>query len=65
MLSSLKAFEKTVRELDWPEDKWTSLEQSLKVSYAALDANNNRDFETVQNAVLAAYEVVATAYTQM
>lgn len=28
---------------------------SLKVSYAALDANSNRDFEAVQNVVLAAY----------
>lgn len=39
--------------------------KSLKVSYAALDANSNRDFEAVQNVVLAAYEVIAMAYTQM
>lgn len=68
--SFFEGFEKSAMELDWPEDKWTLLIQSVlegkaQEVYAALDASDSRDHDAVRKVVLAAYEDVSEAYRQM
>lgn len=67
--SFFDAFEKIAQDLDWPEDKWTLLIQSVLVgkaqeTYAALDHVQSREYDVVKRAVLTAYEVVPKAYRQ-
>lgn len=56
-VSFFEAFEKNVQDLDWPEDKWTLLIQSVlegkaQEAYVALDRVQSRDYEVVRKAVL-------------
>ncbi|XP_056140349.1 amyloid-beta A4 precursor protein-binding family B member 3-like [Lampris incognitus] len=65
--SFFDAFEKIAKELEWPENRWTLLIQSVlegraQGSYATLDASDSRDYDTVWKVVVAVYEVVPEAY---
>ena len=67
--SFFDAFEKIAQDLDWPENRWTLLIQSVlegkaQEAYAALDRNQCREYDVVKSAVLTAYEVVPEAYRQ-
>ena len=64
------SFEKVAENLRWPRDKWTVLLQSVlkgstyrcQAVYTALSVSQSRDYETVKDTILKAYEVVPEAY---
>uniref|UniRef100_UPI00358F845E uncharacterized protein isoform X1 n=1 Tax=Myxine glutinosa TaxID=7769 RepID=UPI00358F845E len=62
-------FEKVARQLNWPEEAWTILVQSVLVGkaqeiYSALPMDQCADYEVLKNHILKAYELVPEAYRQ-
>uniref|UniRef100_UPI00358F918B uncharacterized protein n=1 Tax=Myxine glutinosa TaxID=7769 RepID=UPI00358F918B len=62
-------FEKVAQLLQWPEESWTMLVQSVLVGkaqdiYSALPIDQCADYEMVKKNVLKAYELVPEAYRQ-
>uniref|UniRef100_UPI00358E2F4F uncharacterized protein n=1 Tax=Myxine glutinosa TaxID=7769 RepID=UPI00358E2F4F len=62
-------FEKVARQLNWPEEAWTILVQSVLVGkaqeiYSALPMDQCADYEVLKKHILKAYELVPEAYRQ-
>uniref|UniRef100_UPI00358FC06E E3 ubiquitin-protein ligase BRE1A-like n=1 Tax=Myxine glutinosa TaxID=7769 RepID=UPI00358FC06E len=62
-------FEKVARQLNWPEEAWTILVQSVLVGkaqeiYSALPMDQCADYEVLKTHILKAYELVPEAYRQ-
>uniref|UniRef100_UPI0035902877 trichohyalin-like isoform X1 n=1 Tax=Myxine glutinosa TaxID=7769 RepID=UPI0035902877 len=62
-------FEKVARQLNWPEETWTILVQSVLVGkaqeiYSALPMDQCADYEVLKKHILKAYELVPEAYRQ-
>uniref|UniRef100_UPI00358E1415 uncharacterized protein isoform X3 n=1 Tax=Myxine glutinosa TaxID=7769 RepID=UPI00358E1415 len=62
-------FEKVARQLNWPEEAWTILVQSVLVGkaqdiYSALPMDQCADCEVLKKHILKAYELVPEAYRQ-
>ena len=62
-------FEKVASSLEWPKEHWSLMLQSVisgkaQEAYAALSADDSKDYDTVKAALLKAYELVPEAYRQ-
>uniref|UniRef100_UPI00358F6446 uncharacterized protein isoform X1 n=1 Tax=Myxine glutinosa TaxID=7769 RepID=UPI00358F6446 len=62
-------FEKVARQLNWPEEYWSILVQSVLVGkaqeiYSALPIDQCADYEVLKKHILKAYELVPEAYRQ-
>ena len=62
-------FEKVADSLNWPEESWVLLLQSVLVGkaqeiYGALSVEQSLNYEHVKEAILKAYELVPEAYRQ-
>ena len=62
-------FEKVAHSLNWPQESWTLLLQSVFVGkasevYSSLSVDQCLDYEVVKQAILKAYELVPEAYRQ-
>ena len=62
-------FEKVAKGMNWPEESWTVLLQSVFIgkardTYSALPVESCNDYAVVKNAILKAYELVPEAYRQ-
>ena len=62
-------FEKVAKDLNWPLDKYTILNQSAlkgkaSETYTALSAEQTSDYQFVKESILKAYQLIPEAYRQ-
>ena len=67
--SYFESFEKVAKRLNWPQEYWTLLLQSVFIGkaakvYSSLSDQQSCDYATVKETVLNAYELVPEAYRQ-
>lgn len=62
-------FESMAVNMEWPQEKWTTLIQSTltgkaRRAFTALSAEERADYERVKQAILSSYELIPEAYRQ-